>query len=206
MKRICVILLFVIACINTCNAYQYKGLGITAQEQAAINGTITTTHSQPYVGKGYKIGYSTVRCGQTTNTKYYNVNNYYKMNSYTPSYGNTPQYGSGPRKSKEKPDPDNNFWDWLRMNGIFGVGYDSDWPSYVDDDYWEWFLENYPEYQDEAEQWFEEHGQSFPWEPDDPYLTPINSKGMVLFLLIAGICYQSVRNKKYKKDQKNLVN
>lgn len=88
-----------------------------------------------------------------------------------------------PRKSPERPyDPNEGFLeyleDWARMKG-WGLAYDSNWPSYVDEDYWEEFLEEYPEYYDEAEQWFINHNQIPPWQ------TPVGDVPIILLLLFA---------------------
>lgn len=103
----------------------------------------------------------------------------------------------GPRKSKERPYSGNwieDLADWWRMNT------DSDWPSYVDDDYWEDFLAEYPEYEDDAREWFEEHGQKFPPDPPEPYLTPVGEVplGLMLFVSAGWILYRS--KKKTRED------
>lgn len=94
---------------------------------------------------------------------------------------------NGPRRSKERPYSGSfleDLADWWRINT------DSDWPSYVDDDYWDDFLNDYPEYQNEAEQWFEEHGQTPPW------LVPIGQPAILILFLICYTFYIIKRNKK----------
>ena len=106
----------------------------------------------------------------------------YRVSSpgYTGSY--SPASYSGPRKSAQRPFSGNfleDLADWWRMVT------DSDWPGYVDEDYWDEFLAAYPEYENEARNWYENQGMHFPGDPDDPYPTPIgNSLVLLIFLLI----------------------
>lgn len=101
-------------------------------------------------------------------------------------YGSTPTF-SGRKKSPERPDPGNNVWDWLRMNGFLGYGYDEKWPDYVDGDYWEEFLTNYPKYKTYVEEWFAAH----PEAPNNPFTktSPVGDIPWVMMLILgAGYC------------------
>ena len=104
----------------------------------------------------------------------------------------SPSRGGGPRKSPQRPYSGNFFEDladWWRINT------DSNWPSYVDEDYWEEFLAEYPEYEDEARAWFESQGLHFPGDPDDPFLDPIGEPYILLGLALLYGAY-SYRKKK----------
>ena len=103
--------------------------------------------------ESYKIGYTTNYSNGQYNTSYYK--------------GDDGQKSEGPRKSSQRPFSGNwleDLEDWTRMNGILGFGYDENWPSYVDDDYWLQFLSEYPEYESEAEKYFVDRGQTPPWK------------------------------------------
>ena len=105
---------------------------------------------QTYQGIGYTTNYSN---GQFNSTYYY-------QSTYTPKASSSYVSRPGPMKSAERPysgDAFEDFIDWLRMN------IDPNWPSYVDHDYWDEFLADYPEYEDEARNWYESHGQTPPW-------------------------------------------
>ena len=129
----------------------------------------------------YRIGYS---------TKYgYGFNQNRGIGISLTTYNPNQYYG--PRKSPQRPFSGNlweDFTDWLRMNT------DENWPSYVDDDYWEEFLAQYPEYADEAEQWFEEHGKTPPW------LLPLTGTDVLFYL---GTLY-AVRTYGRRKKRKKL--
>lgn len=116
---------------------------------------------------------------------------------YTPStmYGGTVYYSTGssgtrpggPIRSPQRPYSGNfleDLADWWRMTT------DSNWPGYVDEDYWEEFLTAYPEYKDEARAWFESQGKHFPGDPDDPFADPLEDDLLVLSI-IAGIYFIS---------------
>ena len=165
------------------------------------NGSINSynsTHRGIYTTTGRQIGYTT-NYGNNFGTRTRSTslfNHPYNRDAYVPA--NT--YGYGPKRSKERPFSGNvleDFQDWLRMNGIFGVGYDANWPGYVDGDYWEQFIEDYPEYRDYAENWFRDQGQNPPWLPDDPFPTPIGDC-MVPFLTLL-LAYVSFKATKLKK-------
>lgn len=105
---------------------------------------------QTYQGIGYTTNYSN---GQFNSTYYY-------QSTYTPKASSSYVSRPGPMKSAERPysgDAFEDFIDWLRMN------IDPNWPSYVDPDYWDEFLADYPEYEDEVRNWYESHGQTPPW-------------------------------------------
>lgn len=130
--------------------------------------------------------------------------------SFAPSYNEhfvVEDYGSEIVGSAERP-----FSNWrevledaARMNPVIVFGqninhrYDPNWPSYVDPDYWEEFLNNYPEYQDEVEEYFEQN----PTAPNNPFIPiiPIDSNGGgMLILLIGGIAYL-IYKFKFKKNE-----
>lgn len=120
------------------------------------------------------------------------TNTYMPISTYrgsTSSYGNRP--GGGPRKSAQRPFSGNfleDLADWWRIYT------DSDWPGYVDEDYWDEFLAAYPEYEDEAREWYENQGMHFPGDPDDPFMEPIGEFPIaLLLLLIFGYVYYRKR-------------
>ena len=136
---------------------------------------------------------STYRIGYTT--KYGYGFNQQKTEIYIP-YGGTYSPYSGPRKSPQRPYSGNwleDLADWIRIQT------DEDWPSYVDDDYWEEFLDQYPEYKDDVEQWFEDHGKTPPW------LLPIGSENVLfLFELFYLTKYSKIKWKKKKLKSKRF--
>lgn len=164
-----------------------------------INATVGVCVSQPLVRSTVgcqeyqRIGYTTKygnSFGQTTNNYQIYYNNGYHNHSYTSVY--TPganrgsKGGGGPRKSAQRPFSGNfleDFADWMRMN------IDPNWPGYVDPDYWDEFLEEYPEYADEAEQWFNDHGQTPPWQ------TPIGEPDGLFYMLYFYAVYKVVKTK-----------
>lgn len=114
---------------------------------------------------------------------------------YTPSimHGGTVYYSTGssgtrhggPRRSPQRPYSGNfleDLADWWRITT------DSNWPGYIDDDYWEEFLAAYPEYEDEARAWFESQGKHFPGDQDDPFANPLEDDLLVLNI-ITGIYF-----------------
>lgn len=139
----------------------------------------------------YRIGYS---------TKYG-----YGFNQQRPATQNTAVYCPGQRasgnarRSPQRPDPDNDFWDWLRMNGIWGIGYDEEWPSYVDEDYWDYFVEHYPEYVDEAEQWFEEHGKTPPW------MVPTGEENILFLICIFYVVMLYGKEKQCRRNSRKIL-
>ena len=142
---------------------------------------------QTYQGIGYTTNYSN---GQFNSTYYY-------QSTYTPKASSSYVSRPGPMKSAERPysgDAFEDFIDWLRMN------IDPNWPGYVDPDYWDEFLANYPEYEDEARNWYESHGQKSPGDPEDPFLTPVGEFpiGLLLILLFSYLFYK-INNKRTKK-------
>lgn len=121
----------------------------------------------------YRIGYSTNYSNGQYNTSYF------EDSKNTES--NTPK--GGQKRSPQRPFSGNwleDLEDWTRMNGVLGFGYDENWPSYVDNDYWLQFLSEYPEYEDEAEKYFVDRGQTPPWK------TPIGDPiVLIMFALLA---------------------
>lgn len=81
------------------------------------------------------------------------------------------------RRSPEHPDPDHDWRDWWRMNMWDLLGGDSDWPSYVDEDWWDWFFENYG---DEYGDYVKEYYNTYPDTPNNPYKTPIGDMPWIL--------------------------
>lgn len=70
--------------------------------------------------------------------------------------------------------------DWNRMQN------DPNWPSYVDPEYWEEFLNNYPEYYDEVYEYY----QNNPTVDNNPFrLSLLDDTAGILILLIGGIAY-----------------
>lgn len=122
----------------------------------------------------YRIGYST-KYGHGFNQQI-NIETYEYKREYTYRPGN-------PRRSAERPFSGNwleDFVDWLRIQT------DSDWPGYVDEDYWEEFLQNYPEYTDEVLEWYREQGK------DPPWLVPIGDYKILFLLAVLYIIKLSV--------------
>lgn len=160
---------------TTNNLVQARRIGYTTNY-----GNSFQTNSTHYTFKSVNIHQN----GMVTNTGNYKpaVNHHSPSTSYKPGV---------PRKSAERPysgELFEDFVDWLRMNT------DSDWPSYVDEDYWEEFLAKYPEYEDEARKYFEERGMYFPGDPEDPFAEPLEGEIIVLslFALVYGInCYKN---------------
>lgn len=96
--------------------------------------------------------------------------------------------------------------DAARMNPVIVFGhninpdYDSDWVSYVDIDYWDYFLERYPSYKDDVEDYFEQH----PDVPNNPFrLSLIEDAvaitGIVLVVIAYWIFAYRVRMKSLRK-------
>ena len=174
MKKICFVILFILGFANifaqTSNYdanTQYRRIGYTTNYS---NGVYNSTVYKDF----------------NTSTKYYGYRNY--TNS---SYGSgTTTRGGHPgnvRRSAQRPFSGNfleDLADWWRM------ATDSNWPGYVDDDYWEEFLSLYPEYEDEARAWFEEQGRHFPGDPYDPFGDPIGDFPiLLLFMLVFAYIY-----------------
>lgn len=151
---------------------------------------IGTVYPQQQKQEYPRIGYTTKygnSFGQTTN----NYKLYYNHGYHSTTYNEV--YRPGIRKSKERPYSGNwieDFSDWLRMQT------DANWPSYVDDDYWEQFLSEYPEYADEAEEWFNNHGQTPPWQ------VPIGEPTSLLYILSIYTVFKRVKYKYRRKRVK----
>ena len=84
--------------------------------------------------------------------------------------------------------------DAARMNPVMVFGrnvnpnYDSEWVSYVDQDYWDYFLEHYPDYKDEVKNYFDnpEHSNY----PNNPFrLSLIDDIGAIMGMILMGIAY-----------------
>lgn len=100
-------------------------------------------------------------------------------------------YGSSQRRSPQRPysgGSGEDFLDWLRIN------FTSDWPQYVDDDYWDELKSIDTDAYDYAVQWFEKQGKHFPEDQDDPFADPIGNFPIeLLVLLILGYVYYRKR-------------
>lgn len=153
-----------------------------------------------------KIGYTT-NYGKVYNTQQINpINNYSirirpycvyqnRQNVYDLS-GISNKFGN-PKMSAQRPFSGNlleDLADWWRIKT------DSNWPGYIDDDYWEEFLNDYPEYESEARSWFEKQGMSFPTDPDDPLLDPIGN-GLTCLGFMALVYSLYLRTKLKKKTE-----
>lgn len=79
--------------------------------------------------------------------------------------------------------------DWVRIHGSpWGIiaPPDENWPSYVDEDYWEEFLSEYPEYKDDVKNYFDNH----PYAPNNPFrLSLIDDIGAIMGMILMGIAY-----------------
>lgn len=134
--------------------------------------------------------FNTMCVAQQLHTSFYSTSPYLHNRYEKPT--EPTDFGSSktPKRSPQRPYSGGtleDFLDWLRINT------DGDWPSYVDEDYWEEFLAQYPEYYDQAEQWFISHGQTPPWQ------TPIGNPSVVLTLFC--VIYVSFKAIKHKKQQ-----
>lgn len=106
-------------------------------------------------------------------------------------------YGSELVGSAERPVPNEpGFWEKL-FHGVTGwwsegsedwdrMLHDPEWPSYVDPEYWDYFLERYPAYKDEVEDYFEHN----PTAPNNPFrLSLIDDIGAIMGMILMGIAY-----------------
>lgn len=114
--------------------------------------------------------------------------------SFAPSYNEhfvVEDYESEIVGSAERPFSGNwleDLEDYIRMHGGIFSRPDPNWPSYVDPEYWEEFLNEYPEYQDDVEEYFDnpEHSDY----PNNPFrLSLLDDTVGILILLIGGIAY-----------------
>jgi len=100
-------------------------------------------------------------------------------------------YGSEIVGSKERPFSGKLLEDWedyVRMNPtiLWYENYDSDWPSYVDADYWKEFLNEYPKYYNEVKNYFDEH----PEYDNNPFrVSLIDDIGAIMGMILMGIAY-----------------
>ncbi len=167
---------------RSCNTVIYPGSTVQYSNR---NNIVTYSSSN--------IGYSTVNIGYSTiNISYQTISS-----SYNPGSTSTTTGRPGPRKSKERPYSGKfleDLEDWWRIHT------DSNWPGYVDDDYWDEFLSTYPKYEDEVRNWYESQGQKFPGDPEDPFLTPVGEFpiGLLLILMFGYLIYK-INNKRTKK-------
>lgn len=142
--------------------------------------------------KPYQIGYTTKYLQGKYNSDYY-IENLEQPNIYY----------VGSIKSPQRPFSGNwldDLEDWTRMNGILGLGYDENWPSYVDEDYWLQFLSEYSEYENEAEKYFVDRGQAPPWK------VPIgNSTVLIIFTLLVFIKKLYIRFVRRSKKYSSMV-
>lgn len=171
-------------------------------------------YNNPYSYSGYRstsiyieparkpVTQNSGRIYQSTYAPGYNSNHtfHYGMNSGLNSNYNTGYSGAGrpggPRRSPERPDPDNSWSDWWRMNAWDWLGGDSNWPEYVDDDYWSIFWELYgdSEYGDYAQEWWE---QNHPGETP-PWAVPIGDPGIAPLILATSLYIFIKRRKRIK--------
>lgn len=152
-------------------------------------------NEQMYYHKDNEGLEQTKRIGYTTNygNGFGSVNRTYKFNtgmqtSLTSNYYSgtyTPYTSSGPRKSKERPYSGDAFEDFL--DGL-RIAFTSDWPKYVDDDYWDDLKSIDPDAYNYAVSWFESQGKHFPGDPDDPFADPL-SDAPIPFIIILICCY-----------------
>lgn len=124
--------------------------------------------------------------------------------SFAPSYGEhfvVEGYGSEIVGSAQRPVPDEpGFWEKMfHGSGITGwwsegsedwdrMLHDPEWPSYVDPEYWDYFLEHYPDYEDEVKEYFDnpEHSNY----PNNPFrLSLIDDIGAIIGMILMGIVY-----------------
>ncbi len=79
--------------------------------------------------------------------------------------------------------------DWDRML------HDPEWPSYVDPEYWEEFLSEYPEYYDEVYEYYQnnptaDNNPFYDPEPEDPIEMPLTDDiGAIIGMILMGIAY-----------------
>ena len=130
---------------------------------------------------------------------------------FVPSYNEhfiVEDYGSELVGSPQRPFSGNwldDLEDAARMNPVIVFGhninpdYDSDWISYVDIDYWEYFLEHYPAYKDEVKDYFDDPEHSD--YPNNPFrVSLLDDTVGILILLLGGIAYL-IYKFKFKKNE-----
>lgn len=135
----------------------------------------------------------------------------YQKIGYTTQYGNgfnnTPTFDytssrpdGGPKRSREKPNPDYSIADWWHMNMPDILGGNSDWPSYVEPEYWEWFLENY---EDDYGNYVREYFARYPDTPNNPFKTSVGDPSLfvILGLLFLWIVFDILKHVTKKDDQ-----
>lgn len=107
-------------------------------------------------------------------------------------------YGSEIVGSAERPIPNEpGFWEKL-FHGATGwwvnegsedwdrMLHDPEWPSYVDPEYWDYFLEHYPDYEDDVKDYFDKN----PDTPNNPFrLSLIDDIGAIIGMILMGIAY-----------------
>lgn len=152
----------------------------------SIYGNNISTNSNYNNGYNSLFPEQTRRIGYTTNYS----NGQFNSGVYKSSTTSSSCYE--PRKSPEKPDPDNDWLDWWHMNMPDILGGNSDWPSYVDPEHWDWFLENYgDEYGEYVEGWFEQHQDA----PNNPYKNlPLGPPGTLIPFIFIYVIYKKKRS------------
>lgn len=197
MKRILLYLIFSITYI--CYGQEIYAFSNKNLNRQSCNTVMYSQSTVQYSNRNNIVAYSSSNIGYSTvNIGYSTINISYQTisSSYNPESTSTTTGRPGPMKSAERPysgDAFEDFIDWLRMN------IDPNWPSYVDPDYWDEFLADYPEYEDEARNWYESHGQKFPGDPDNPFLTPIGEFPIrLLLILLFGYLFYKIYNKELK--------
>lgn len=126
---------------------------------------------------------------------------------FVPSYNEhfiVEDYGNEVVGSAERPFSGKLLEDWedyVRMNPtiLWYENYDSDWPSYVDADYWKEFLDKYPKYYNEVKEYFDDPNHSN--YPNNPFrVSLLDDAAGILVLLIGGIAYL-IYKFKFKKNE-----
>lgn len=191
MKRILLYLIFSITYI--CYGQGIYTFSNKNLNRRSCNTVIYSQSTVQYSNRNNIVAYSSSNIGYSTvNISYQTISSSYNSGSTSTTTGRL-----GPKKSAERPysgDAFEDFIDWLRMQT------DSNWPGYVDDDYWDEFLSTYPKYEDEVRNWYESYGQKFPGDHEDPFLTPVGEFpiGLLLILMFGYLIYK-INNKITKK-------
>lgn len=198
---------------STARPYQQTGFYTTSpyiNQNRAYNNNYA-----PQQISTYRIGYTTIGYGKQTmqsmsTYRPYHVNNYYGS-TYSP---NRP----GPRKitvyngegdTADTPGGNNDSSDWLYMQDGEGNWYCSKdggitWYRWEEKDYsgtWGWLSYLLDLATGNTEAWSTtpttppEDSGHWASDPDDPFLTPIDNKGMLLFLSILALVYGIIRKR-----------
>lgn len=98
-------------------------------------------------------------------------------------------YGSEIVGSAQRPYSGNwleDLEDYIRIHGGIFTKPDTLWVSYVDPDYWEEFLSDYPGYYDEVKNYFDNHPDAL----NNPFrLSLIDDIGAIIGMILMGIAY-----------------